>query len=141
MNTQEIEKTADLLSDGKLDMLRHCIFRPYRPGQGPSFELRMWDTHKRDAHGRTNIGYVLTIRAHKGAKAVPLFIGDEFFCSPMHADDSDESVRGLMSFLTLKPGDTDAEFFEKYTPGQLAYCSAHAESLALEVFHRYGEDS
>jgi hypothetical protein len=58
----------------------------------------------------------------------------------MHADDSDATIASLMTFLTLRPGDTDAEYFESYTPAQLDYCSHHAEALNCEVMHRFGED-
>lgn len=121
------------------DKLRHCIFRPYAKGQGPSFDLRMWDTGKTDERGGSILGYTLSIRAHKGAKAILLFTGTDYHPSPCVAIDSDESVAGLMTFLTLRPGDTDSEHFEGYTPGQLAYCENHAETLSCEVMARYGE--
>lgn len=68
-----------------------------------------------------------------------LFEGEDFGCSPMHAIDSDECVAAIMSFLTLRPGDTDREYFEDYTEAQLDYCSQHAEALASEVLNRFGE--
>jgi hypothetical protein len=68
-----------------------------------------------------------------------LFEGTDFAGSPMHADDSDDTIRSLMTFLTLKPGDTDADYFEGYTDAQRDYCSAHAEALSMEVTNRYGE--
>ncbi len=69
-----------------------------------------------------------------------LFEGTDYGSSPCHAIDSDRAVSGIMGFLTCKPGDTDSEYFESYTPEQLAYCSEHAEYLSYEVSRRFGED-
>jgi hypothetical protein len=79
------------------------------------------------------------MRAGKGAPAVELFNGEDFAGSPMHADDSNATVASLMGFLTLRPGDTDSDYFRTYTSAQLEYCSAHAETLSCEVTCRYGE--
>jgi hypothetical protein len=116
------------------DILRRVRFSPYRKGKGPIFSLTIWDTGQRDGRGRTYIGYRL-----KMGKTV-LFEGEDFAGSPMHGDDSDDNVKALMSFLTLKPGDTDAEYFEQYTEEQLAYCRQHADSLNMEVLARFGWD-
>lgn len=122
------------------DTLRRCIFKPYRPGMGPIFWLHMWDTGRIDSRGSTVIGYTLKRQARKGAKLTTLFEGEDFSSSPCNAVDSDKTVVGLMGFLTLKPGDTDPDYFKDYTPEQLAFCSSDAESLGFEVTCRYGED-
>jgi hypothetical protein len=134
------------------DILRVCRFTPYRKGHGPSFGLTMWLANTvRD--GRSQIGYKLTMRGGsfgdssqgKARKFGPLtetlFEGEDFVCSPMHAIDSDAAVASLMSFLTLRPGDTDREYFKDYTPLQLGYCAEHAEALACEVSARFGGES
>lgn len=74
-----------------------------------------------------------------GAKPVTLFEGDDFGASPLHAVDSDETVAALMGLLTLRPGDTDPDYFADYTPEQLRFCTEHAETLACEVEARFGE--
>jgi hypothetical protein len=58
----------------------------------------------------------------------------------MYAIDSDKAVGSLMGFLTLRPGDTDSEYFESYTPEQMHFAETHAEALACEVMARFGED-
>jgi hypothetical protein len=47
--------------------------------------------------------------------------------------DADATVAGVLAFLSLKPGDTDAEYFEEYTPEQLAFARAEGENLSLYV--------
>ncbi len=68
-----------------------------------------------------------------------LFEGEDFCCAPSYAIDGDQCIASLMGFLTLRPGDTDREYFADYTPEQLEYCSHHAESLSCEVMNRFGE--
>jgi hypothetical protein len=63
-----------------------------------------------------------------------IFEGEDFAGSPMDADDSDETVAALLTFLTLRRGDTDAEYFESYTPEQLAWTRSYdCEVLACEL--------
>lgn len=129
------------------DILRRCRFQPYRKGMGPTFYLETWDTGRRDHRGTTTIGYRLRMREFADPEIpgstdrwIILFEGEDFNASPMYADDSDECVGSLMGFLTLKPGDTDRDYFDSYTPAQLDYCSRHAEALQLECMARFGED-
>ena len=117
------------------NLLRVCLFRPYLRGEGPAFVLTMWATDKTDGRGQTWIAYRLTqvpIR-DPGAtcRILPtvIFQAADFCGSPMNADDSDETVAGLMGFLTLRPSDTDAEYFEAYTAKQLAFRDMYAEDL------------
>lgn len=127
------------------DMLRTCIFRPYRRGLGPSFRLVTWSTGRYDVRGQSIIGYRLTMHTPHDPRphvvrsmATVLFEGEDFAGSPMHADDSDECMRSLMTFLTLRPGDTDAEFFTSDTQEQREYRVLHAEALNMEVCNRFG---
>lgn len=94
--------------------------------------LRTWDTGRTRGTGmmaRTCIGYEL--RDPSGAV---LFSGDDFRPSPVHADDSDDTLRGLLGFLTLRPGDTDAEYFADYTPAQLAFATSDAAQLLAFIY-------
>ena len=62
-----------------------------------------------------------------------LFAGADFHGSPLHAVDADATVAGVLAFLSLKPGDTDPDYFEGYTPEQLAFARAEGENLSLYV--------
>lgn len=115
------------------DIIRRCHFQPYLKGAGPTFALTIWDTGRYDRRGQTVLGYRLNM---DGAL---LFQGEDFAGSPCHADDADETVAALMSFLTLRPGDTDRAHFDTYTPRQLAFCDHHAEALSATCFDRFGE--
>jgi hypothetical protein len=119
-----------------LDILRHCRFYVPCPGREDAyvlFSLKMWDTHHTDSRGQTVIGYRLTSHG-KGI----IFEGEDFAGSPMHADDSDTTVRSLMNFLCLKLGDTDADYFAAYSASQMAFVNTYAEQLAMVVSERFG---
>lgn len=124
--------------DTHADVIRRCIFTPYLPGKGPRFRLTVWDAHRRDSYGKSILGYRLKL-CEPGTVLV-VFEGEDFGCSPMHGIDSDETIAGLMGFLTCRPGDTDSKYFANYTPAQLEFCTQHAESLSCEVDNRFGEN-
>jgi len=44
--------------------------------------------------------------------------------------DGDQTVRGVLEYLALRPGDVEADYFRGYTPAQLAWRDQHAEHLA-----------
>lgn len=111
----------------QVEKLRTVRFSPYLKGKGPIFTLNTWSI------GGNTIQYQLTMNG------LTLFKGKDFNCSPLHAIDSDDCVKDLMSFLTLRPGDTDKEYFDNYSDAQLDYCSQHAEALSCEVYNRFGE--
>ena len=120
--------------------LRQCFFSPYRPGIGlPSFTLTLWDTNTRDPRGKCRPAYQL--RQHLKGKTTVLFEGADYCCAPGHAVDSDSAVEGLMSFLTLRPGDTDGEYFANYTEAQREFCSLYAETLGAEVQARFCDEN
>jgi hypothetical protein len=108
---------------------------------GPTFTLTLWATDRLDKRGQTILGYRLTMREPGARCATTLFEGEDFAPSPLDAIDSDATVAAVLTFLTLRPGDTDAEYFAAYTPAQFDYCAAHAEALAVECIHRFGEGS
>jgi len=95
-------------------------------GRRGKYVLTTWDTHRRDRRGQTIIGYRFV-----GPDKTTIFTGEDFAGSPMDADDSDAAVRALLNFLTLRPGDTDDEYFEKYTQRQRDFAENEAEELQM----------
>ena len=91
------------------------------------YTLTTWATGRTDHRGGTTIGYAF----HKVGENDPIFLGEDFGSSPMDATDSDASLRSLLGFLTLRPGGTDAEYFENYTERQLAFAATDAEGLSF----------
>jgi len=56
------------------------------------------------------------------------------------AIDSDASIGALLGFLTLRPGDTDAEYFENYTDRQREFCDTDAEALSIYAYQLENEE-
>ena len=119
--------------------LRTVRFTPYLSGMGPRFTLQTWDTGQTIMDGKNRLAYRLS--SHEDGNTDVLFDGSDFGCSPCHAIDSDDTCAGIMGFLTLRPGDTDPEYFEDYTEAQLEYADQHAETLGWESICRFGEDA
>ncbi len=115
-----------------MNTVRLVRFRPYL--SGAIFTLRLYECQIFPSQG---LRYRLTMR--ENGRTTVLFDAGDFKPGAGMAEDGDDAVRSLMSFLTLRPGDTDAEYFENYTETQRAYCDAHAESLAMAVIDRFGE--
>lgn len=122
-----------LSTEQKQDKMRTVRFRPYRKGAGPTFTLNLY------YQGHERIGYEFRMRT-AGASTL-LFSGDDFRPSPLHSVDGDEAVEALMSFLTLRKGDTDAEYFTNYTQEQLDFSEEHAETLSADVMFRFSKES
>ncbi len=97
------------------------------------YRLDLWDTDRSRSDGKSLLGY----RLSKG-EGDTVFEGEDFGCSPLHAVDSDETVRALLGFLTLRPGDTDREYFAGYSARQWAFVESDAESLSLYACEELG---
>ena len=82
--------------------------------------LRTFDTG-RTCGGKTMLRY--TFADPSGAL---LFDGEDFGCSPLHAIDADATLRGLLGFLTLRPGDTDRDYFAHYSIAQWEFAESSA---------------
>jgi hypothetical protein len=104
--------------------MKYQLIRVWRAS---GFCLKLWDTRRADRYGKAILAYKLYDNGQL------IFKGDDFHCSPLHAIDSDETVAGLLAFLSLKPGDTDPKSFEGYSPANLAWCRARAEELSWHV--------
>lgn len=110
------------------DVIRRCRFAPYRKGCGPTFALELWDTGQRMEPNHSRLGYCLAMYA-EGERWV-LFRAEDYGVPSHQAIDSDAAVRSLMTFLTLREGDTDAEFFAGDDDLVREYRDQHAEDLS-----------
>lgn len=80
---------------------------------------------RRDEDGRLRWRYVLE---HSGRV---IFEGNDLTTGAYSEADPADAARTLLSFVTLRPGDVDDEYFDRYTPEQLEWRdSIHAEDLS-----------
>ena len=105
--------------------------RPIKTWKRDGFTLRLYDTNVPTGTGRLGETF-LAYDFFDGQKLI--FTGDRYRVAPGYAVDSMASVYGLLGFLSLKPGDTDDEYFKDYSPAQMAWVeSGRAEDLGLLV--------
>jgi hypothetical protein len=121
----------------RYEILRTIILAPYAKGQGPRFTLQTRDTGRFNGTHST-LAYTLSMKL-PGKPRTVIFEGADYGVPSHECIDSDAAVRGLLAFLTLRPGDTDSEYFEGYTDAQRAFCAEHAEALAMASYDRFGE--
>jgi hypothetical protein len=101
-------------------------FECIRTWEEDPFRLELYDTFQ-VRRGKSILAYRFF---HNG---VAVFEGDDFGPSPLHAIDSDETVAGLLAFLSLRPGDTDPDYFADYTEDQMTFALHYGEELSLYV--------
>jgi len=69
-----------------------------------------------------------------------IFEGDSFGPAP-HVDPySRDSVMHLLTFLTLRKGDTDNEYFDNYTPAQLDWIESDTCEELRWIVYDYEEN-
>lgn len=93
-------------------------------GQG-LYRVELYGTGRRDEFGKHILGY----RFYCNGEGV--FQGEDFHISPMIEPDSFGAVADLLGFLSLRPGDTDDEFFSSYTKRQLRFVEKYGEDLSI----------
>ncbi|MFF4989704.1 hypothetical protein ACFY19_21105 [Streptosporangium saharense] len=88
--------------------------------------LEVWPTGHQD--GRIRWYYRLS------RKGRTIFVASDV-CSPAGTVFSTQELvraaRSVLAFLTLRPGEVEAEYFDVYTATQLAWRDRYAEDLAL----------
>lgn len=90
--------------------------------------LRVFDMEKTRGTNHHCLGYQFKV----GRKII--FEGTDFGCPFQIGIDSLEAAYSILGFLTLKPGDTDKEYFEEYTKEQMEWAkSSKCEYLSLLV--------
>lgn len=112
----------------KAEHIRRVRFEPYQVGMGPTFILDLFDLHTFTRDGKNKVGYILT----EATPECPHVIFRSSIGVPHHKSiDEDSVVKGVMNFATLRPGDTDRNYFDDYTDVQMHFATHHAEVLSL----------
>jgi len=65
----------------------------------------------------------------------PVFEGEDF--ESHTSADEPAVVASLLGFLSLQDGDTDSDYFDTYTPRQLAWRDERAETLSLVQYDQF----
>lgn len=122
---QLAEWEAEYLSDRAL---RDVALKPFT--NGPTYRLRTYDLYQ-TRNGHAQLAYIFGLPGEPA-----LFVTCEFGASPMHSVDGDETLRAMLGFITLRPGDTEQEYFDVYTEAQMAF----ARGIECEYLQSWAEE-
>lgn len=95
----------------------------------------------RTGHRRIDVRAVLheTVNGKRTSRVV-FKRGDTWCAVPAGTTvDGDDAKELVCSLLGMKPGDTDSEYFENYTPEQLAFAEQYGETVDCYAMDRFGE--
>ena len=94
--------------------------------------LTIYDTGKRDYYNEKSR---LAYKFKKAGRL--LFEGNDFYPGLLYANDSMETVYALLGFLTVQEMDTDEEYFDDYSPEQMAWANSwECEQLQFWLYDR-----
>lgn len=113
MTLEQSQNRIEIPDVDDIAVTRHVRVGPLR--------ILMWDTYTSDHCHRTILGYAVWFNDEPDA----LFVGDDLHVPQSQVIDSDRAVCSLVSFLTLRPGDTDPDHFDNYTPEQKEWASSN----------------
>ncbi len=99
-------------------------------------------TDRQTGHMRIDATLILYETVNGKRKARVIFPRGATYCavSRWTAIDSEAAKSLVMSLFAMKPGDTDSEYFDSYTPEQLDFAKTYGETLSYIREDRYGED-
>lgn len=125
------------------DFLFRLRFRLNIPGQGGWVTIKAWDgslahpLRRNPTH--SPIDAEMSWRADGQRRGTVVFPRGATYCAVTSSMTTDGiAARELVtSLFCMKPGDTDADYFEGYTPEQLAWVEQWAETLDCEKQARY----
>lgn len=95
------------------------------------YRLLVWDTYRTGRHGGETLGYAFS----RIGESEPIFAAEDFGAPAIKTRgeslDGDATLRSLLSFLTLREGDTDSDYFAGYTERQWAFSRGDAEEISM----------
>ncbi len=105
------------------------------PGKGGTAVIDAWSHEMIRRDGKSHV--VCQLRF--GGRTI--FDPDHFAIGMPGCVDDDSAKASVLGWMSVKPGDTDAEFFDDFTPEQLEFVEHYGEELSLVRELRFGEGS
>jgi hypothetical protein len=103
------------------------------------FTISLFDLHASN-ESHHFLGYSLGWKNEKlfGPDIVYPFVGSNFGCPKTTPIDSNQCLKSLCLFLSLRPGEVDSEYFENYTESQIHFLD-YAEEFGIAAEAIFGE--
>lgn len=140
--SQAARKPYDASLDYSETRNRHdWLFELRIPGQfkgEPMIVIHAWDANHTDPQtGHMRIDCEL----RQGGKVI--FQRGATYCAVNRwtGTDSDAAKELVMALFAMKPGDTDPDYFDSYSPEQLEWAKRNGEHLSCEREVRYCDES
>lgn len=133
----ETENLFDETTLGKGEPMRVDCFFPL--SDDIEYRLYTWEAGYCFTQQKERIAYTFVAIDENGRRK-EIFSGSDFYCSPMWAIDSDQTVLSLLGCLTLREGDTDDEYFENYTPAQREFSESYSCEILGVMVHQWSEE-
>lgn len=128
---------------GELFDYMNILNAPLRTWEEGPFRLFVWESEQGWNKPQTRIKYIFQFYdqnyefSHRieywprHEQWTTIFSGEDFGLAPQHDPDSDTCIAALLSFLSLRPGDTDRDYFANYTSRQLSFAQTYGETLSV----------
>ena len=119
------------------DFMGHNIYWRDDDDEGFRLEMFVGSSETQRESSRLRWGYVFWDdrwdRPVRFSPFEPIFSGFDYEV-PDFEDDPKKIVAGLLGWLSLQTGDTDAEFFDNYTEKQKAWMEDRAALLSMYAY-------
>jgi len=77
----------------------------------------------------------IDVEVRQGGKVI--FPRNALYCATPGCIDDDSAKELVMSLVAMRPGDTDRDYFDSYTPAQREWAERNGEELSCEREARY----
>lgn len=101
----------------------------------PTVIIRAFDDAGWDSAGRVK----LNVEVRQGGKVI--FPRSQLYCALHGPSDGNAAKELVMSLVSMKPGDTDPDFFDDYTEEQIAWVNRYGDYISIEREIRYCDES
>lgn len=88
----------------------------------------------------TRIDVEMRWTSRRKGKTIVVFPRGATYCATPGCIDDNSAKELVTATIAMKPGDTNDEFFESYTPEQLAWVTRYGEELSCESQARYCDE-
>lgn len=119
------------------ELLRSVVFRGFE-----RYTLATFDTYRCNTQGKHRVRYIFYDNTKPVDLSKPLFSG-YVDVGGFTSIDSDEVLLSIMTFVTLRKGDTDSDYFDNYTQDQIAFRESdicEELSCALAIARETGDN-
>lgn len=124
------------MKNTKTDNINRCFTLKLQSGNdNRKIVIYTYDDLGWDSAGRVK----LSVEVRHGGKVI--FPRGQLYCALHGSSDGVKARELVLSLVAMKPGDTDADYFNAYTPDQKDWVEAHGDAISSERESRYCDEN